>query len=103
MVVGSAIFSAVELALLWDGTRRKLSEQGWIGVLIDLGHPGCGGRCRVAIGGLLAETRRWFSLHIAVVLVTAVTRGVFLGLDRQAGKPARQRRAPWFASTCTQE
>ena len=36
LVVGAAAFSAVIIALLWNGTRRRLSDQGGIGLLIDL-------------------------------------------------------------------
>ena len=36
VVIGSGVFSALVFALFWDGTRRKLSAQGWIGVLIDV-------------------------------------------------------------------
>jgi hypothetical protein len=36
VVVAAAVLSAVVYVLLWDGTRRKLNEQGWLGVLIDL-------------------------------------------------------------------
>lgn len=36
VVAGSGVFSALVFALFRDGTRRKLSEQGWIGVLIDV-------------------------------------------------------------------
>lgn len=36
VVVGAAAFSAVIIMLLWDGTRRRLSDQGGIGLLIDV-------------------------------------------------------------------
>ncbi len=34
-VAAAAVFSAFVIILFWDGTRRRLSEQGWVGVLID--------------------------------------------------------------------
>lgn len=36
VVVGAAAFSAVIIVLFWNGTRRRLSDQGGIGLLIDL-------------------------------------------------------------------
>jgi hypothetical protein len=36
VIAAAAALSAAVFALCWDGTRRKLSGQGWIGVLIDL-------------------------------------------------------------------
>jgi hypothetical protein len=35
-VVGSAAFSAVIFLLLWDGGLQKLTEKGWIGILINI-------------------------------------------------------------------
>lgn len=36
VVVGSAVFSAVIFLLLWDGGLHKLTEKGWIGILINI-------------------------------------------------------------------
>lgn len=36
VVVGSAAFSAVIIFLFWDGTMRKLDDQGLIAVLINV-------------------------------------------------------------------
>ncbi len=36
VVVGSAAFSAVMIFLFWDGTMRKLDDQGLIAVLINV-------------------------------------------------------------------
>ena len=36
VVIGSAIFSSVIFILFWDGTAKKLSEKGGIGILINL-------------------------------------------------------------------
>ena len=37
VVVGTAVFSSLLFALFWDGTRRKLSDQGLIAILINAG------------------------------------------------------------------
>lgn len=37
MVAGSAAFSAANMVLLWNGRLEKLSEQGAIGVLANIG------------------------------------------------------------------
>jgi hypothetical protein len=34
-VVGAAVFSAAVFVSLWDGSRKRMPDQGWIGVLID--------------------------------------------------------------------
>jgi hypothetical protein len=36
VVVGSAVFSAIIIMLFWDGTRKRVRDQGGIGLLIDL-------------------------------------------------------------------
>ncbi len=36
VVIGAAIFSAVSIILFWDGTLRKLDDQGAIAILINL-------------------------------------------------------------------
>jgi len=36
VVVGAAAFSAVVFILFWDGTTRKLDDQGGIGLLINI-------------------------------------------------------------------
>jgi hypothetical protein len=36
VVAGSAAFSAAIMVLFWDGKRQRLSDQGLIGVLINL-------------------------------------------------------------------
>jgi hypothetical protein len=36
VAVGAAVLSSVIFLLFWDGKFRALSDQGWIGVLIDL-------------------------------------------------------------------
>jgi hypothetical protein len=36
VVVGSAVFSAIFIMFFWDATRRRMRDQGGIGLLIDL-------------------------------------------------------------------
>lgn len=33
---GAAAFSAAVFVLFWDGTRTRMRDQGWLGVLIDV-------------------------------------------------------------------
>jgi len=37
VVIGSAVFSGLIIILFWDGTMRKLADQGGVGLLIDIG------------------------------------------------------------------
>ncbi len=37
VVTGAVLFSALVFLLLWNGKLHALSDQGWVGILIDLG------------------------------------------------------------------